>query len=96
MSSNVQSCPAMSFHIQSSWKTHGSLFKPLLSYNFFQATDKAFALDETKNFTTQSLASVAYQINVLATNMLQLLDLQANQLGDMESSINHLNQVFDH
>jgi len=58
-----------------------------------EATDKAFALDETKNFTTQSLASVAYQINVLATNMLQLLDLQANQLGDMESSINHLNQI---
>ncbi|KAK3769880.1 hypothetical protein RRG08_036925 [Elysia crispata] len=53
---------------------------------------KAQALQETKNFTTHSLASVAYQINNLATNFLKLLDLQQAQLTDMESSVNHLNQ----
>jgi len=59
-----------------------------------QASDKRHALEETKNYTTQSLASVAYQINMLATNFLHLLDLQAVQITDMESNINHLSQVW--
>ena len=42
---------------------------------------------------SQSLASVAYQINTLATNFLHLLDLHSTQLKEMESSINHLSQV---
>lgn len=63
-------------------------------YAIFQAKDKKKALEETKNFTTHSLASVAYQINNLATNFLKLLDLQQNQLAEMESNVNHLAQVF--
>lgn len=58
-----------------------------------QAQDKRKALEETKAYTTQSLASVAYQINALANNVLQLLDIQASQLRRMESSINHISQV---
>lgn len=61
--------------------------------NYVQATDKRAVLEETKNYTTQSLASVAYQINTLATNFLRLLDLQMGQISDMESNINHLNQI---
>ncbi|XP_064643422.1 abl interactor 2-like isoform X1 [Lineus longissimus] len=61
--------------------------------NYLQAKDKRHALEETKSFTTQSLASVAYQINTLATNFLHMLDLQQTQLAEMESSINHLSQV---
>lgn len=60
-----------------------------------QAQDKRKALEETKAYTTQSLASVAYQINALANNVLQLLDIQASQLRRMESSINHISQVRD-
>lgn len=60
---------------------------------FVQAQDKRKALEETKSYTTQSLASVAYQINALANNVLQLLDIQASQLRRMESSINHISQV---
>lgn len=61
--------------------------------NYFQAESKRQALDETKNYTTQSLASVAYQINTLAYNFLQLLELQTAQLAEMESQMNHISQT---
>lgn len=60
---------------------------------YFQSENKRIALEETKNYTTQSLASVAYQINTLAYNFLQLLDLQTSQLAEMESQMNHIAQV---
>ena len=50
-------------------------------------------LKETKRYATQSLASVAYQINTLAVNMLNLLDQQALQLSQMESRIHHIAEV---
>ncbi|XP_035226291.1 abl interactor 2-like isoform X2 [Stegodyphus dumicola] len=61
--------------------------------NYFQAENKRSALEETKNYTTQSLASVAYQINTLAYNLLHMLDLQTTQLAEMESQINHISQT---
>nr|CAH7730674.1 unnamed protein product [Callosobruchus chinensis] len=61
--------------------------------NYFQNENKRLALEETKNYTTQSLASVAYQINTLAYNFLQLLELQAAQLAEMESQMNHISQT---
>ncbi|XP_058470257.1 abl interactor 2-like isoform X1 [Solea solea] len=63
--------------------------------NYVQSTDKQRALEETKSFTTQSLASVSYLINTLANNVLQLLDIQASQLRRMESSLNHISQTVD-
>ncbi|XP_062312778.1 abl interactor 2a isoform X7 [Osmerus eperlanus] len=63
--------------------------------NYVQCPDKQRALEETKNYTTQSLASVAYLINTLANNVLQMLDIQASQLRRMESSINHISQTVD-
>lgn len=50
-------------------------------------------MEETKNYTTHSLASVAYQINNLAASFLKLLDLQQGQLVEMESNVNHLAQL---
>lgn len=61
--------------------------------NYFQSENKRVALEETKNYTTQSLASVAYQINTLAYNFLQLLELQSAQLVEMESQMNHISQT---
>ena len=60
---------------------------------FSQCDNKRAALEETKGYTTQSLASVAYQINTLAYNFLQMLDLQSSQIREMESQINHISQT---
>ncbi|XP_028847746.1 abl interactor 2a isoform X12 [Denticeps clupeoides] len=62
---------------------------------YTQSPDKHRALEETKSYTTQSLASVAYLINTLANNVLQMLDIQASQLRRMESSVNHISQTVD-
>lgn len=64
------------------------MFPPLQSGN-----DTSKALEETKAFTAQSLASVAYQISSLATNVLKLLDAQTLQLRKIESSVNQIGQV---
>ncbi|KAL6102333.1 uncharacterized protein ACO6RY_01961 [Pungitius sinensis] len=64
--------------------------------NYLQSGDCCMkALEETKNFTTQSLASVAYQINSLANSMLSLLEAQTNQLRHLESSINLIGQTVE-
>ncbi|XP_033913210.1 ABI gene family member 3-like isoform X1 [Acipenser ruthenus] len=63
--------------------------------NYLQGEDQAKALEETKAFTTQSLASVAYQISTLATRVLRLLDLQTDQMTRMESSVNLVAQMVD-
>ncbi|XP_077435443.1 abl interactor 2-like isoform X4 [Vanacampus margaritifer] len=63
--------------------------------NYVQAPDKHRALEETKSYTTQSVASVAYLINTLANNLLQMLDIQTSQLRCMESSVNHIAQTVD-
>ncbi|XP_062615405.1 abl interactor 1-like isoform X2 [Saccostrea cucullata] len=81
-------------HLQDSYKN----LEKVAQYcreNYVQATDKRSALEETKNYTTHSLASVAYQINSLATNFLKLLDLQQNQLAEMESGVNYLAQTVN-
>ncbi|CAL4143710.1 unnamed protein product [Meganyctiphanes norvegica] len=61
--------------------------------NFARADNKRMALEETKNYTTQSLASVAYQINTLAYNFLQMIEQQTHQLAEMESQVNYISQM---
>ncbi|XP_029365326.1 ABI family, member 3a isoform X4 [Echeneis naucrates] len=64
--------------------------------NYLQSGDDSIkALEETKNFTTQSLASIAYQISTLANSVLSLFDAQTNQLRHMESSINLIGQTVE-
>ena len=49
----------------------------------FQANDRKNALEETMKYMTQSLASVAYQINVLAGDFLTLLDAQESNVCEL-------------
>ncbi|XP_048970745.1 ABI gene family member 3 isoform X3 [Canis lupus baileyi] len=60
--------------------------------NYVQATDKRKALEETMAFTTQALASVAYQVGNLAGHTLRMLDLQAASLRQVEARVNTLGQ----
>lgn len=65
----------------------------LFSFNLYnQTNDKRSAFEKTKNYTTHSLASVAYQVNTLAFNILHMLELQTNQISEMESQLNYISQ----
>ncbi|XP_028930350.1 ABI gene family member 3 isoform X2 [Ornithorhynchus anatinus] len=61
--------------------------------NYLQVEDKRKALEETMAFTTQSLASVAYQISHLAGQLLRLLDLQTTGLRQVEADVCTLSQT---
>ena len=54
--------------------------------------NKSHLLNETRSYTTQALASVAYQIHILANSFLHLLDnntLILNEMGNSMSNIAH-------
>ncbi|XP_074979666.1 ABI gene family member 3 isoform X2 [Caretta caretta] len=63
--------------------------------NYMQATDKRKALEETMAYSAQSLASVAYQISNLASNVLQMLDLHATELHRVEANVCCIAQMVD-
>ncbi|XP_058416720.1 LOW QUALITY PROTEIN: ABI gene family member 3 [Diceros bicornis minor] len=63
--------------------------------NYVQATDKRKALEETMAFTTQALASVAYQVGNLAGHTLRMLDLQAASLRQVEARVSTLGQMVN-
>ncbi|XP_076213159.1 ABI gene family member 3 [Aptenodytes patagonicus] len=63
--------------------------------NYLQASDKRKALEETMALSTQSLASVTYQISSLATAFLRLLDLQAAELRKVEADVGCVAQRVD-
>ena len=61
--------------------------------NYIDSGQNSAALDDTKKYAAQSLASVAYQVNVLASGMLELLDKQMKHMGEMEANVHHISQV---
>nr|XP_056719815.1 ABI gene family member 3 [Euleptes europaea] len=63
--------------------------------NYEGAQDKRKAFEETMAFTTQSLASVAYQISTLANDILRILDLQATEVRQVEADICSVTQVVE-
>lgn len=63
--------------------------------NYYNSPDKEKALNETKAYASQSLASVAYQIHSLAVNILQMMDQQTIQLQKMQSNANNIGLVVE-
>ncbi|XP_075886581.1 abl interactor 2-like isoform X2 [Nelusetta ayraudi] len=63
--------------------------------NYVQALDKQRALEETRRYSTQSLASVAYLINSLAHNLLHTLHNQDTQLTHLEEAVTHIAQAVE-
>ncbi|XP_006833716.1 PREDICTED: ABI gene family member 3 [Chrysochloris asiatica] len=63
--------------------------------NYVQTTDKRKALEETKAFTIQALASVAYQVGNLAGHTMRMLDLQAASLRQVEAHVSTLGQMVN-
>ena len=61
--------------------------------NYIETGQSTQALEDTKKYAAQSLASVAYQVNMLATGMLELLDKQMQHLGEMEANVSNISQV---
>ena len=84
--------PAARQQLKDSHKNLGDL-ATYCERNYIETGQTPAALEETKRYAAQSLASVAYQVNVLAVNMLDLLDKQMKYMGDMEASIHHISQV---
>ncbi|NXY16342.1 ABI3 protein, partial [Atrichornis clamosus] len=76
---------------------HGNLHRvaDYCESNYLQAGDKRKALEETMALSTQSLASVTYQVSSLATAFLRLLDLQAARLRRVEADVACVAQRVD-
>ncbi|XP_060137411.1 ABI gene family member 3 [Zootoca vivipara] len=63
--------------------------------NYEEAKDKRKALEETMAFATQSLASVAYQISNLASDILKTMDLQLAEVRQVEAKVCSIAQVVE-
>ena len=60
--------------------------------NYFASENKAAAFSETKDYVNQSLASVAYQIDVLAYNFIDVLAKESVKLDKMAADVKRINQ----
>ncbi|XP_072298249.1 abl interactor 2-like isoform X2 [Eucyclogobius newberryi] len=63
--------------------------------NYLQTCGGAEALSHTRSLLTQSLASVAFQVNSVAESLLRLLDLQHHDLSRLQSSVLLLSQSVE-
>ncbi|CAJ0603950.1 unnamed protein product [Cylicocyclus nassatus] len=57
--------------------------------------DRNAAFEETKQFALQSLASAAYQINTLARDLLDMLDLQTDKISSLTGQVDIVDVVVN-
>ncbi|KAF8357160.1 abi-1 [Pristionchus pacificus] len=57
--------------------------------NYYNHPDKHAALEETKQYALQSLASVAYQIDALSKDLLDMLSLQSDRIGELTTTVSN-------
>ncbi|VDL68837.1 unnamed protein product [Nippostrongylus brasiliensis] len=62
---------------------------------FKSLQDRNAAFEETKQFALQSLASVAYQINTLARDLLDMLDLQTDKISNLTGQVENIDVVVN-
>ncbi|CAK9304496.1 unnamed protein product [Gordionus sp. m RMFG-2023] len=60
--------------------------------NFEKSQSKPKALEETKHYVAQALSNIASQLNFMATNFNQLIDIQSLLIKEMEYNVNHISQ----
>ncbi|KAJ1363344.1 hypothetical protein KIN20_023189 [Parelaphostrongylus tenuis] len=63
--------------------------------SYLNASDRNAAFEETKQFALQSLASVAYQINTLARDLLDMLDLQTDKISNLTAQVENIDVVVN-
>uniref|UniRef100_A0A1I7XB02 SH3 domain-containing protein n=1 Tax=Heterorhabditis bacteriophora TaxID=37862 RepID=A0A1I7XB02_HETBA len=56
---------------------------------------RSASFEETKQFALQSLASVAYQINTLARDLLDMLDIQTDKISTLTNQVDNVNMVVN-
>ncbi|CAP28783.1 Protein CBR-ABI-1 [Caenorhabditis briggsae] len=66
-----------------------------LKNNYVTSNNQQHALDETKQYAIQSLASLAYQINKMATDLNDMLALQTDKIDSLVNQVQYVNQVVD-
>uniref|UniRef100_A0A8R1EWU6 t-SNARE coiled-coil homology domain-containing protein n=2 Tax=Caenorhabditis japonica TaxID=281687 RepID=A0A8R1EWU6_CAEJA len=63
--------------------------------NYLKERYQEKALAESKQYAIQSLASVAYQINKMAADLLDMLELQTEKVNSLTSQVQYVAQVVD-
>uniref|UniRef100_A0A1I7UMF2 SH3 domain-containing protein n=1 Tax=Caenorhabditis tropicalis TaxID=1561998 RepID=A0A1I7UMF2_9PELO len=62
---------------------------------YYTSNNRAQALEDTKQFAVQSLASVAYQINKMAVDLHDMLALQTDKVNSLVNQVQYVSQVVD-
>ncbi|EFO86896.1 CRE-ABI-1 protein [Caenorhabditis remanei] len=63
--------------------------------NYVTSRDQPLALEETKQYAIQSLASVAYQINKMAVDLHDMLAFQTEKVDSLVNQVQYVGQVVD-
>lgn len=81
-------------HLETSYFNLGNV-AAYCEANYLKSLDRNASFEETKQFALQSLASVAYQINTLARDLLDMLDLQTDKISNLSGQVENIDIVVN-